>query len=443
MRGFFYGINLDTYKYDVMIESLYSSYLECRLVNTDTRNIDSGSMFFALKGANFDGNKFADQALQSGAKYAVIDDSKYHIEGKTILVDDVLKALQELAKYHRKQLDIPIIAVTGSNGKTTTKELLNAVLSKKYKVAYTYGNLNNHIGVPLTLLKIDSSHEIALIEMGDNHPREVEFLCEIAAPNYGFVTNVGKDHLEGFGSFKKNVEAKKEVFDYLESNKGTVFLDVSDKLVASMVGQKDRIVTYGDSNAYSFIEFLGSDPLLKFKDELGLVVETYLFGAFNFNNFKLAYAIGKYFGVKLEDISQALQNYQPDNNRSQVLKTESNTLIMDAYNANPSSVEEAVNSFSEIRTNQSKWVILGDMYELGSYSEVEHENMSRLVSEKSFDEVILVGQNYSKTNGRSGVNLFENKGQAEVYIKKIAPEGAIILLKGSRGMRLETFKEIL
>ncbi|UTW65140.1 UDP-N-acetylmuramoyl-tripeptide--D-alanyl-D-alanine ligase [bacterium SCSIO 12643] len=426
-----------------MIEALYSVYLECKVVNTDTRSIEQGSMFFALKGANFDGNKFADQAIQSGARYAVIDNSDYHIEGKTILVDDVLNALQELAKYHRKQLNIPVIAVTGSNGKTTTKELLNAVLSKKYNVAFTKGNLNNHIGVPLTLLSIDSKHEMALIEMGDNHPKEVEFLCEIASPDYGFVTNVGKDHLEGFGSFERNIEAKKEVFDYLNQNAGTIFLDLSDELVVSMVEQEERVITYGVSQAYSSVDFLGSDPLLRFKDELGQEIETNLFGAFNFNNIKLAYCIGKYFEVKLENISEALKDYQPDNNRSQVLKTDKNTLIMDAYNANPSSVEQAVNSFSEMQTQQAKWVILGDMYELGSFSEEEHENMSKLVAEKSFEEALLVGENYAKTRVNSDVKKFENKEDAEVYIKKIAPEGAIILLKGSRGMRLETFKEVL
>jgi UDP-N-acetylmuramoyl-tripeptide--D-alanyl-D-alanine ligase len=426
-----------------MIETLYSAYLESATITTDTRNIKVDSMFFALKGASFNGNEFVDEALNAGAKYAVIDEEKYVVEGKTILVENVLKALQELSKYHRSQLNIPVIAITGSNGKTTTKELLNAVLSRKYKVAYTFGNLNNHIGVPLTILQINQEHEISLIEMGDNHPKEVEFLCEIAAPNYGFVTNVGKDHLEGFGSFEKNIEAKKEVFDYLNENLGVVFLDESDALVRSMIIQEERIVSYGVAGVFSNISFIGSDPFLRFSDELNQVVETNLFGAFNYNNVKLAYCIGKYFKVGFEEISHALEEYQPDNNRSQILRTKNNTLIMDAYNANPSSVEQAIESFSDMKTNKVKWVILGDMFELGSYSEVEHQNMLKLAVSKKFDQTIFVGENYSKAVGENVIVKFENKSEAEVYIKKIAPEGAIILLKGSRGMRLETFKDIL
>ena len=426
-----------------MIERLYSAYLDCVSVSTDTRNIEDGSLFFALKGANFNGNKFVNQALEAGAKYAVIDEGEYEVEGKTILVDDVLGALQQLSKYHRSQLKIPVIAVTGSNGKTTTKELLNAVLSKKYNVAYTHGNLNNHIGVPLTLLTIGKEHEIALIEMGDNHPKEVEFLCDIANPNFGFVTNVGKDHLEGFGSFEKNIEAKKEVFDYLKEHNGVVFLDESDALVKSMVTQQENVVKYGRLNEFSYLNYVGSDPFLKFSDELGEEVETNLFGAYNFNNIKLAYCIGKYFEVGLKVMSEALREYHPDNNRSQILHTENNTLIMDAYNANPSSVEQAIESFAEMQTDKPKWVILGDMFELGSFSEIEHQNISDLTEDKKFDQAILIGKNYSKSVGDIGKVRFKNKEDAELHIKKIAPEGAIILLKGSRGMRLETLKEVL
>jgi UDP-N-acetylmuramoyl-tripeptide--D-alanyl-D-alanine ligase len=357
-------------------------------------------------------------------------------------VNDVLEALQLLAKYHRTQLSIPVIAVTGSNGKTTSKELIHTVLAKKYSVAYTKGNLNNHIGVPLTLLEVNDIHEIALIEMGDNHPNEVAFLCEIAQPTYGFVTNVGKDHLEGFGSFEKNILAKKEVFDYLKISKGKVFLDRSDSLVTSMVDDSITIIDYGITGAFSNIEYVESNPLVVFRDELGEAVETNLFGGFNFHNFKLAYCIGKYFSVGLNDISVALKGYQPDNNRSQVVKTLKNTLIMDAYNANPSSVKEAVDSFAGVKSNKPKWVVLGDMFELGSYSEEEHQLMVELVSKLGFDEVLFIGENYFKTVSDNSVVKFSNKVEAEVYIKKIAPEGAIILLKGSRGMRLETLKDL-
>ena len=425
------------------IEDLYSLFLESKTVSTDTRNIQAGSVFFALKGDNFNGNEFAEQALNQGASLAIIDEEKYNSGSRTILVDDVLTTLQELAKFHRSQLTIPVIAITGSNGKTTTKELIHSVLSTQYSVAYTKGNLNNHIGVPLTLLEVSQKHQIALIEMGDNHPKEVELLCEIAQPNFGFVTNVGKDHLEGFGSFENNILAKKEVFDYLEKVNGTVFLDVSDSVVSSMVAESLKVISYGEFGSNSFIKFKESNPLVVFIDELNTEVETNLFGAFNFNNIQLAYCIGKYFDVSLTDVSSALAEYKPDNNRSQVLRTERNTLIMDAYNANPSSVEEAVNSFCKMKTDKSKIVILGDMFELGRYSEIEHQNMANLAIDSLFDEVVLIGENYAKVEGLTGVNVFKGKPEAELYIKKIAPEGAIILLKGSRGMRLESLKPLL
>ena len=361
----------------------------------------------------------------------------------TILVNDVLKTLQDLASYHRMKFNIPFIAVTGSNGKTTSKELLNAVLSKKYNVAYTKGNLNNHIGVPLTLLDVNETDQIALIEMGDNHPKEVALLCEIAKPDFGFVTNVGKDHLEGFGSFEKNILAKKEVFDYLQKTNGTVFVDQSDVLVSGMVDSSIRTVTYGMTNSFSYIEFKGADPTVQFVSENKEEVKTQLFGGFNFNNMKLAYCIGKYFEISDDEISNALANYTPDNNRSQVIETSNNTLIMDAYNANPSSVLEAVNSLAEMQTDKLKVVILGDMFELGSYAKEEHQLITNRVAEASFSSAILVGENYFNSVIPSKVNAFKTKKEAETEIKKIAPEGAIILLKGSRGMRMETFKDIL
>ena len=425
------------------IEELYQKYLSTGIVSTDTRKITKGCIFFALKGDNFNGNEFALQALESGASVSIVDEKEFVSNDRCILVEDVLATLQDLAAYHREQLNIPFIAVTGSNGKTTTKELIKEVLSKKFNVAYTKGNLNNHIGVPLTILEINSVHEIALIEMGDNHPKEVELLCKIAKPNFGFVTNVGKDHLEGFGSFEKNILAKKEVFDYLETAKGKVFLDKSDELVSGMVNSNIEVITYGKEDSYSNIEFVESNPLVVFKDELGSLIESNLFGEFNFNNIKLAYCIGKYFEVELPKISEALAEYTPDNNRSQVVKTKKNTLVMDAYNANPSSVEEAVKSFAEMMTDKPKWVILGDMFELGSYSKDEHQNMAELAVSKSFDEVLLIGENYAGTKNIKGATIFSDKAQAEVYIKKIAPKGAIILLKGSRGMRLETLKPLL
>jgi UDP-N-acetylmuramoyl-tripeptide--D-alanyl-D-alanine ligase len=297
--------------------------------------------------------------------------------------------------------------------------------------------------VPLTILEITDKHTIALIEMGDNHPGEVRFLCQIAQPNFGFVTNVGKDHLEGFGSFEKNIDAKKEIFDYLKEHSGTGFVDITDPIVSKMPGRNTSIVSYGAPTAYSFIEYKGANPLVEFIDENGELVQTHLFGAFNFDNLKLTYCIGKYFNVPNSDISQALREYIPTNNRSQVISTSRNTLIMDAYNANPSSVLEAVKSFAGMNTPKSKWVILGDMFELGAFADEEHLSLINFSMNQGFDEVIFVGETYSKVCPNSKISAFRSKSEAEVYIKKIAPEGAIILLKGSRGMQMETLKDIL
>ncbi len=427
----------------MQIKQLHSLFMESGLVSTDTRNILPKSMFFALKGETFNGNRFAELALENGASYAVVDESEYCTDNRCILVENVLTTLQELASFHRGQFSIPVIAITGSNGKTTSKELIREVLSQKYEIGYTKGNLNNHIGVPLTLLELNSNHEIALVEMGDNHPKEVEQLCEIAKPNFGFVTNVGKDHLEGFGSFENNILAKKEVFDYLDKTNGVAFIDASDALVSSMLNSHIEQISYGEIDSFSYIKYLHANPVVTFEDELGNTVTTKLFGAFNFNNIKLAYCIGKYFKVDGRKISDALSDYYPDNNRSQVEETKKNTLIMDAYNANPSSVEEALKSFDEIKTNKSKIAILGDMFELGRYSEMEHRNISTLAMSLKFDEVIFIGENYYKAIEDDTFTRFAQKTEAEIYLKKIAPEGAIILLKGSRGMQLESLKPLL
>jgi UDP-N-acetylmuramoyl-tripeptide--D-alanyl-D-alanine ligase len=442
-KGFFCAVILKKLITDMKIETLYSLFIDSSGICTDTRDINPSSLFFALKGDNFNGNKFAIEALIAGAGYAIVDEVVDSKDERVIQVENVLSTLQELATFHREKLNIPVIAITGSNGKTTTKELLNVVLAKKFKVAFTKGNLNNHIGVPLTLLEVTSAHDIALIEMGDNHRYEVELLCEIAKPNFGFVTNVGKDHLEGFGSFANNILAKKEVFDFLKVNGGKVFLDESDELVTEMVGSDIDVISYGKKSSFSHIHYLRSNPLVVFSDVLGNEVETKLFGAFNFNNIKLAYCVGKYFEVPLPEISTALMEFQPDNNRSQVLNTDRNTLIMDAYNANPSSVAEAVSSFAEMETDKVKVLILGDMFELGSYSVDEHQNMAALAMSKGFDDVLLIGENYSATKNIAKQSLYLTKSEAEVYLKKIAPEGAIILLKGSRGMKLESLKPVL
>lgn len=442
MKLFFCSVNGAKFV-EMEISELHRLFVESTGICTDTRNIINGSIFFSLKGNNFNGNKFAQNSIEQGAAFAVVDEVEFADHPNCILVSDVLETLQNLSSYHRCRLDIPLIAVTGSNGKTTTKELLNAVLSKRFNVAYTHGNLNNHIGVPLTLLSITDKHELALIEMGDNHPEEVAFLCNIAKPNYGFVTNVGKDHLEGFGSFEKNVLAKKEVFDYLLEFQGVAFVDHSDVLVRGMLDPRMAVVSFGKQGCYSYIDDLGAHPLVSYKSESGYEVTTRLFGGFNFNNVKLVYCIGKYFKVEEDQINEALQEFEPDNNRSQVLDSDKNTLIMDAYNANPSSVWEAVKSLSVMVTEKPKMVLLGDMFELGSFSELEHQEMLYKTAECGFDYAVFVGENYSKAQAPEGVSVFSKKEEAELFLKKIAPEGAIILLKGSRGMRMETFKDIL
>jgi UDP-N-acetylmuramoyl-tripeptide--D-alanyl-D-alanine ligase len=424
------------------MQSLYAKFLSVNGITTDTRKIESNTMFFALKGANFNGNEFAAKALELGASFCVIDEEPELSDERFIVVGNVLSTLQELANYHRKQLTIPFIAVTGSNGKTTTKELLHVVLAKKYHVAYTKGNFNNHIGVPLTLLEVNASHEIALIEMGDNHRHEVELLCQIAEPTHGFITNVGKDHLEGFGSFDNNILAKKEVFDYLAQSNGVAFMDANDTLVAEMAQQVKNKVWYGRSGTAAHIQFAGSDPVVRFTSPEGTEYTTQMFGEFNFKNMALAASVGAYFRVEETLIYEALSAYSPTNNRSQVLETDRNTLILDAYNANPSSVEEAISSLAQMQTQKAKWLVLGDMFELGSYSAMEHAAAAKLAVESGVDQVILIGENYFNNAEVEDAGVFASKEEAEEAIKKIAPEGAIILFKGSRGMRLESLVEL-
>jgi len=417
------------------IAQLYQLYRETYLVDTDTRKIRKGAIFFALKGDNFNGNEFAEEALKSGANYVVIDEEKYKTNPKTILVENVLETLQKLANFHRKQLAIPIISLTGSNGKTTTKELVNAVLSKKYVTAATTGNLNNHIGVPITLLSMTPKTEIGIVEMGANHLKEIEFLCKIAEPTYGLITNFGKAHLEGFGSFEGVIKAKSELYDFLRLNKGTVFINTDDELQVKKAAGINAVEFSNNS-----IKFLEADPFVKvqFKNTL---IESNLIGKYNYNNIAVAVAVGNYFDISETDIKIAIENYIPVNNRSQLIQKGTNKIILDAYNANPSSMQAALENFAQLK-DENKVVFLGDMFELGKDSNMEHEKIANLVTSYRFSKVFLIGKAFSATGAKNAFvsESYESFKNSTNYSNI---NNATILIKGSRGMALERLLDLL
>jgi UDP-N-acetylmuramoyl-tripeptide--D-alanyl-D-alanine ligase len=440
----------------VSVEELYKRYLECgQLICTDTRKIIKGSIFFALKGANFNANEFAAKAIEQGCSYAVIDEEKYFVEGKTFLTDDVLKELQRLANYHRKQLSIPFLAITGSNAKTTHKELINAVLSKKYRTLATTGNLNNHIGVPLTLLEIKKEHEFAIIEMGANHKGEIDELCRIAEPDYGLITNIGKAHLEGFGGIEGVKQGKSELYKFLKVKQGKVFVNGDDETLMQLCADNDKI-TYGAKKLYDMIGkelSPGNDGDLggvrfKFTTRYGEKdwnklpeIQTNMVGSYNFINCLAAAAIGNYFKISDEQIREALEEYSPNMNRSQLIKTEKNIILLDAYNANPNSMKAAIENFAGYKAGK-KMLLLGDMFELGEYSAEEHNRIAELLKEKKFTNVILVGQEFSKLDA-GPFKTFKTTSECFDYLKNLNVEGTTILIKGSRGMKMETLKEAL
>lgn len=426
------------------IETLYNAYKESSSVSTDTRKLIPGSIFFALKGANFNGNLFAQKALESGCLYVVVDEEVNTLKEKTFRVENVLQTLQDLASYHRKKLGFKIVAATGSNGKTTSKELIHKVLSKKYNCYSTPGNFNNHIGLPLSILQVEKDCDIAILEMGDNKRGDVTELCHIAYPDYGFVTNIGKDHLEGFGSMKGNILAKKEIFDFLSEHNGNIFLDTNDELVSSIATEFKSPITYGTNGNFSSINYQGANPYIVYTSEDGTTVKTNLIGEYNFNNIQLAFAIGKYFKVEENLINEAIVEYSPTNNRSQLVKTENNLLIMDAYNANPSSVEKALDSFSSMKVDLAeKWVILGDMLELGQTSKEEHQNIVNHLKMLNFNKVILIGKEYSTVDSPESYYTFSEKEKAADFIRNTRIKNSSVLLKGSRGIKLETLQDLL
>lgn len=424
------------------IEFLYQKYLECRHVSTDSRATQDQSMFFALNGPNFKGAKFAAMALEKGARYAVVDDPALASDN-VFVVEDTLQTLQELARHHRRQLSIPVIGLTGSNGKTTSKELVYAVLSKKFNTLCTSGNLNNHIGVPLTLLRITPEHEVAIIEMGANHIGEIALLSSIALPTHGFITNIGKAHLEGFGSLEGVARGKSELYLHLDAHQGTVFVNTANEHLMRMSRRIKDKVTYPAPGDFYHAELLEASPFVVYKDEAGNVVQTQLVGGYNFENIATAACIGKYFGMPLQQINEALAAYSPVNNRSQVLQQGSNNILLDAYNANPTSMAAAVRNFGSMRAAK-KVVILGDMFEMGSESEAEHRTLGQVVAEQNFSTVILCGKDMKFAAAVHPDFLhFETKPELETWLRKNPIADSYILIKGSRGIGLETLVEKL
>lgn len=425
------------------IIDLYDLFIHNPQITTDSRNCPKGSIFFALKGDKFDGNQYAGKALASGCVYAVIDNPDYYIGERTILVDNVLKTLQQLAHHHRKVLGLPIIGITGTNGKTTTKELLAAVLSTKFNLLYTEGNFNNHIGVPLTLLRLTHDHEMAVIEMGASHPGDIKELVDIVHPNYGIITNVGRAHLEGFGSFEGVIRTKGELYDYIRRSKGKIFIKKENEYLQSIAKGIEQI-TYGNGDdAFASGQVVSCDPFLVFnwKQQGKLhTVETHMIGSYNLDNVLAAVAVGRFFKIPAERISRAIAAYEPTNNRSQFKKTKNNELIIDAYNANPSSMKVALDNFITMPV-QPKAIILGDMRELGPTSDELHAEVVEQIKKGQFDKVFLCGEHFSKV-GKEFSPFATTEAMTE-ELRRQPLKGYHILIKGSHSMGLEKLADIL
>jgi UDP-N-acetylmuramoyl-tripeptide--D-alanyl-D-alanine ligase len=419
------------------ISNIHNLFLSCSGVVIDTRKIIENSFFVALKGERFDANTFAKEALQKGASFVLIDNAEFYIDQRTILVENTLETLQELATFHRQYLKLPIVALTGSNGKTTTKELINVVLSKKFKVKATIGNLNNHIGVPLTILSFTTDTQIGIVEMGANHQKEIQFLCQIAQPDYGYITNFGKAHLEGFGGVEGVIKGKSEMYDYLKANHKNVFVNLDDAIQEEKTKSFNRI-TFSQLNKEASvpIQKVAANPLvtIQFND---VTINSHLIGLYNANNINAAIAIGLYFDITNEDIKAAIEAYIPDNNRSQLISKGTNEIILDAYNANPSSMKVAIDNFVQLE-NESKIMILGDMFELGDESAQEHKSIIQLVGQNHQVTAVFVGEHfYENKIEQSNLVFFKTFDDFSNYIHNHIPDHSILLIKGSRGMSLE------
>ena len=423
------------------IQKLHSIFLKHPSISTDTRKIKENDIFFALKGDNFNGNSYAVQALENGASYVIIDEKDYLINENTILVNDVLSTLQQLANFHRNFCSAQVISLTGSNGKTTTKELINAVLSQKYKTIATIGNLNNHIGVPLTLLSIQPETEIAIVEMGANHLKEIEFLCTIAEPDFGYITNFGKAHLEGFGGIEGVIKGKGELYEYLIKNNKLIFLNADDSTQVHKLSTYSNKIGFSTENSnYYNIELAEAQPFVTIKAE-DSIIKSNLIGTYNFHNCCAAIIIGKHFNVNFNSIKNAIEKYIPNNNRSQIINSNGHYIILDAYNANPTSMKVALESFSSLKKN-NKVLILGDMFELGDAAKEEHQHIANLTTRFNFDKVLLIGENFYLTDTNAIKLKKFNDLKAHLSEYKLN-QNSTVLIKGSRGMALERVLPLL
>jgi UDP-N-acetylmuramoyl-tripeptide--D-alanyl-D-alanine ligase len=422
---------------------LYKLYLQHPTVQTDTRKLNKGDVFFALKGENFNGNAFAEKALNAGAAYAIIDEKEYAINEKCIVVEDVLQSLQQLALFHRSTFNIPFIAITGSNGKTTTKELLTQVLKRKFTTYSTEGNLNNHIGVPLTLLKIRKDAEMAVIEMGANHKKEIESYCKIALPTHGLITNCGKAHIEGFGGEEGVRQGKGELFNFLKEKGGTAFINADLPYLDDMARGINSQVSYGSANAHYIGKALSAETFLSvavLTSGAETTINTNLVGQYNFPNVMAAVAIGLHFGISIDEIRAAVEAYAPDNSRSQLLVIGTNKVILDAYNANPSSMKEAISNFASFPAPR-KLLWLGGMKEMGQDEEKEHKDLLEFIERFHWSEILLVGKEFAQLSGNH--QWFKTSVEAAEYIKSNKPAESAILIKGSRGSKMENLVEAL
>jgi len=427
------------------IEEIYRLFVKHPEISTDSRKISEGCLFFALKGENFNGNLFANKALEKGASYAIVDETMDK-NNRIIIVDNVLKCLQDLACYHRHKLKTNILAITGTNGKTTTKELISAVLSQKYNITCTFKNLNNHIGVPLSLLRLTTQTQIGIIEMGASHPGEIADLCKIVDPDMGLITNVGKAHLAGFGSLERVIKTKAALYDFLRQKGGKCFINVDNPLLLKQASGLEQL-TYGKSENAQLTGIPEKGKYFLTVNVLfpkgWLDIRSKLIGTYNFENILAASRVGLYFGIDPIDIAKAIKNYKPDNNRSQLIEIRTNKIVMDAYNANPTSMKASLENFSDI-DYAHKSLILGDMMELGKQSEEEHQKIVDFIQTKEFDDIYLVGSCFAKTNTDKKIRKFSSSDLLSEYLKQDKrPENQLILIKGSRGIKLEKILEFI
>ncbi|QWX83059.1 UDP-N-acetylmuramoyl-tripeptide--D-alanyl-D-alanine ligase [Cellulophaga sp. HaHaR_3_176] len=422
------------------IEKLHKLFLQFPIICTDTRKISENCIFFALKGDNFNGNSYANKAIEGGASFAIVDEEEYATNNNTILVSNTLETLQKLANYHRNYSNAKVIGLTGSNGKTTTKELINSVLSTTYKTIATVGNLNNHIGVPLSLLTIKEDTEIAIIEMGANHKKEIEFLSSIAEPDFGYITNFGKAHLEGFGSEEGVIEGKSELYEFLINNDKQIFFNADDAIQFEKLNS--YIKKYGfsqiDSKFYQ-IKLIDANPFVEIEFD-NILITTKLIGAYNFINCCAAITMGKYFNITISEIKKGIESYIPSNNRSQIIEKNGNKIILDAYNANPSSMQVALDNLKNLKA-EHKIAFLGDMFELGNTAKKEHQNIADLAFSMNFDITFLIGENFSNTNTNN--KIYTSFDELREHLKHNKIEKSTILIKGSRGMALERILDLL